>query len=456
MAKGKCTERGDAVSERTVVLTYGTFDLLHEGHVRLLRRAKELGNYLIVGVTSSEYDRSRGKLNVVQSLEERKAAVSQLGFADLIIEERTDGQKIQDIKKYGADIITFGSDWSGKFDYLKEYCKVIYLERTKGISSSALRNTGNSIIRMGIAGSGRIARRMVSESHFVSGLEISSVFGRSEEHCRAFADEFGLTSWATDYESFLDTVDAVYIALPHHLHVEYVRRALENRKHVLCEKPMAFNEEDVEMLYDLAEKNNCVLMEAFKTLWAPAFQQVVSVSKSGAIGIIRSVDASFTKLVTDLKDRVYDPAQAGGAFFELGSYPLLAVSRILGHDFQSLDFQFFERYGVDVYTRAILKYHDAIASVTVGIGVKREGDLVIAGTEGYIYVPAPWWKTDYFEIRREKVQENRKFYSSFEGDGLRYELAEFTRIIFGGCNTSHPRGDSTFIAGIMKSFLSCR
>ena len=93
---------------------------------------------LIVGVTSSEYDRSRGKLNVVQSLEERKAAVSQLGFADLIIEERTDGQKIQDIKKYGADIITFGSDWSGKFDYLKEYCKVIYLERTKGISSSVL------------------------------------------------------------------------------------------------------------------------------------------------------------------------------------------------------------------------------------------------------------------------------------------------------------------------------
>ena len=99
--------------KKRIVLTYGTFDLLHEGHAKLLKRAKGLGDFLIVGVTTPEYDRYRGKLNVVQSLEERKAAVAQLGYADMIIEEAVDGQKVHDIQKFGADVITFGSDWRG-------------------------------------------------------------------------------------------------------------------------------------------------------------------------------------------------------------------------------------------------------------------------------------------------------------------------------------------------------
>lgn len=438
--------------EKVVVLTYGTFDLLHVGHMRLLERAKTLGDYLIVGVTTPEYDQSRGKLNIVQSLEERKAAVAQLGYADLIIEEKTEGQKIKDIQKYGADIITFGSDWEGKFDYLQKYCKVVYLERTKGISSSMLRQANNHIVSLGIVGCGRIARRMVAESRAVSGLEVTSVFGRNDEHCRAFCEDAGLSGWYLDYETFLNAVDAVYIALPHHLHVEYAKRALEKGKHVLCEKPMAFSKRDIDTLYDIARKHNCVLMEAFKTLWAPAFRQIISLAQSGAIGTIRSVDATFTKLVTDRSDRVYDSLQAGGAFAELGSYPLLAISRILGHDIKDIGFQSLREGEVDIYTRANLRYDQAFASATVGIAVKREGDLVVAGTEGYLYVPAPWWKMDYFELRHENTQGNRKFYAPFEGEGLRYELAEFTRVIMGGYDTCCTRDDSAFIANIMEQF----
>jgi choline-phosphate cytidylyltransferase len=110
------------------VITYGTFDLFHEGHKRLLERAKNLGDHLIIGVTTDNYDKSRGKLNVHQSLMERIENVKKSGLADQIIIEEYEGQKINDIQKYDIDIFAIGSDWVGKFDYLEDYCKVIYLD----------------------------------------------------------------------------------------------------------------------------------------------------------------------------------------------------------------------------------------------------------------------------------------------------------------------------------------
>lgn len=131
------------------VITYGTFDLLHYGHIRLLERAKELGDYLIVGVTSDDFDKTRGKINVQQSLSDRVQAVRATGLANKIIVEEYEGQKIDDIKKYGVDIFTVGSDWIGKFDYLKDYCTVKYLDRTQGVSSTELRKKDRELT-MGI------------------------------------------------------------------------------------------------------------------------------------------------------------------------------------------------------------------------------------------------------------------------------------------------------------------
>lgn len=121
------------------VITYGTFDLLHQGHLNILRRARELGDYLIVGVTTPKWDQERGKLNVHDSLEQRIAAVRATGYADLIITEDYAGQKIDDVKNYSVDTFVLGSDWEGKCDYLKEFCEVVYLPRTEGISSTMLR-----------------------------------------------------------------------------------------------------------------------------------------------------------------------------------------------------------------------------------------------------------------------------------------------------------------------------
>src|SRR5699024_204603 len=122
------------------VITYGTYDLFHEGHRRLLERAKNLGDWLIVGVTTENYDEGRGKLNVRQPLMERIHQVQDSGLADEVIIEEYEGQKINDIQKHGIDVFAIGSDWLGKFDYLKDYCEVVYLDRTKGVSSTELRN----------------------------------------------------------------------------------------------------------------------------------------------------------------------------------------------------------------------------------------------------------------------------------------------------------------------------
>jgi len=155
----------------------------------ILKRAKELGDYLIVGVTSDNYDRIRGKLNVQQSLIERIENIKRSKLADLIIIEEYEGQKIEDIKKYNIDIFAIGSDWKGKFDFLKEFCEVVYLERTKGISSTLLRNREKGVLKIGVIGSGRIAKRFIKEAKFVSGVSVDFVYGRNKNSTNKFAKD---------------------------------------------------------------------------------------------------------------------------------------------------------------------------------------------------------------------------------------------------------------------------
>lgn len=123
------------------VLTYGTFDLLHYGHIRLLKRAKALGDYLIVAASTDEFNEIKGKKSY-HNYETRKEMLESVRYVDLVIPEKTWEQKIQDIKDYKVDIVVMGSDWAGsdKFDYLKDYCEVIYLDRTEGVSTTKIKN----------------------------------------------------------------------------------------------------------------------------------------------------------------------------------------------------------------------------------------------------------------------------------------------------------------------------
>lgn len=427
------------------VITYGTFDLFHEGHRRLLERAKALGDHLIVGVTTENYDDSRGKLNVAQSLMDRIRNVVDSGLADEVIIEEYEGQKVQDIQKHGIDIFAIGSDWLGKFDYLNDYCKVIYLDRTKGVSSTQLRNESAGVIRVGVIGSGRIAARFVAEARYVSGVSVEAVYSRRFESAKAFAERLEL-DWANESaEDLLNHVDAVYIATPHDTHYDYALQAIEAGVHVLCEKPMTLTKAQTTELFERAAAHEVVLLEAVKTAFAPGFQRMVAVARSGSIGQVRSVDATFTKIVRSGREL---EGPDGGSISELATYPLLAVVKLLGTDFSQVATRSFKPADspVEVFSRIDVDYPHGIASARTGIGVKAEGELIVGGSAGYVYVPAPWWLTEYFETRFEDARQNKKYYYKFDGDGLRYELAEFASMIRTGSAESFKLRASESIA----------
>lgn len=412
------------------VITYGTYDLLHQGHINLLRRAKALGDWLIVGVTNDNFDRERGKLNVRNNVLERVEAVKATGLADQIIIEDYFGQKIDDIQKYDVDIFAIGSDWEGKFDYLNEYCKVVYLPRTEGISSTMLREDLQDDIRIGIIGCGRIAQRFVPESSFVSYAKVAGVYDINEGVACHFAKTYGILNVYKTLDKLYEDVDAVYIATPHLSHYELCKEAIQHKKHVLCETPLVLNGDEARELFQLAEKKQVVLIEANKTAHSPAFNHLITMIKSGLIGEVVDVSASESKLWGDKFIRELDPEQAGGSMFELGSYPLLPIIRLMGIGYTNVSLYSKMKKGVDVYTRGIIRYPYGVCSFQVGLGVKTEGNLVISGTKGYAYVPSPWWLTDYYEFRFEDQNQNKKFFYKWDGAGLRYEIQEFLSCIF--------------------------
>lgn len=437
------------------VITYGTYDLLHQGHINLLRRAKELGDYLIVGVTSDSFDRGRGKLNVRNNVLERVEAVKATGYADEIIIEDYVGQKIDDIQKYNVDIFAIGSDWKGVFDYLNEYTKVVYLPRTEGISSTMLRAADTVDVRVGIIGCGRIAKRFPAESKVVNGVKLTAVYDINQEAAKDIAVKFEEVEVCDRVDALMDRVDAVYIATPHLSHYQYIKGALNAGKHVLVETPMVLNGKQAKELFEVAEQKGVILMEANKTAHCPAFNHLMVMIKSGVIGEVVDVNASESKLWNDdMSLREFDTKQAGGSLYELGSYTLLPIIKLLGCKYENLNFYSRMKDGIDMYTKGVFRFNHAVCSFQVGLGVKTEGNLVISGTKGYAYVPAPWWKTDYFELRFEDQNKNQKYFYKWDGEGLRYEIQEFVSCIVNKrfSTARLRRRESVCMAEIMQAF----
>lgn len=405
------------------VITYGTYDLLHYGHIKLLERAKALGDYLIVGVTSDDFDKRRGKINVQQSLMERIEGVRSTGLADEIIVEEYEGQKIDDIKRLDVDIFAIGSDWKGHFDYLEEYCKVVYLPRTEGISSSELR-TEERKTRIGLTGESSVLRKYYNECSYVNGMDVEAIYTENsatrEEYSKLTVDS---------YDSLLEKVDSVYIVANPSKHYQFIKKALEKGKHVLCESPITLSESETKELFDLARKNNLILMEALKTAYATAYSRLLLLLKGGKIGKILSVDSTCTSL------KNIDPTNIGNTWNSIcawGPTAMLPIFNLLGTDYSNVQLTSLyldKNKKFDSFTKADFEYPDAVASFKVGKGVKSEGELIVTGTLGYAYVPAPWWKTDCFEIRYENPADNKRYFYQLEGEGIRYEIVAFLKSI---------------------------
>lgn len=435
------------------VITYGTYDLLHQGHINLLRRAKELGDYLIVGVTSDSFDRGRGKLNVRNNVLERVEAVKATGYADEVIIEDYVGQKIDDIQKYNIDIFAIGSDWEGIFDYLNEYTKVVYLPRTEGISSTMLRAESTIDVKVGVIGCGRMAYRFPAEANLVNGISVTACYDTDSEAMLRYVNKFKDVKHCPSIESLFSEVDAVYIATPHLSHYQYAKDAINAGKHVLVETPMVLNGNQAKELFALAEEKKVILMEANKTAHCPAFNHLVVMIKSGVIGEVVDIEASVSQLL-DKTGREFDSNQSGGALFEQGSTVLLPIFKLLGTNYLNLDFYSRMENGVDIHTKGVFRYDHAVCSFKAGLGVKTEGNLVISGTKGYAYVPAPWWKTDYFELRYEDQNQNQKYFYKWDGTGLRYEIQEFISCILNKRFSTYrlTKRESIQMAYVMQQF----
>ncbi len=434
------------------VITYGTYDMLHYGHINLLKRAKNLGDYLIVGITADDFDKARGKINVKQSLIERIEAVKSTGLVDKIIVEEYEGQKIDDICKYDIDIFTIGSDWSGKFDYLKEYCKVVYLERTQGVSSSKLR-TQERNIRFGLVGESQFLNKVVAESKYVNGINIIGIYTKN---IHIMPDSLKKLDIITDnFDILLHEVDAVYIRSLPELHYLQIKKALESGKHVLCESPIVLKQEKCKKLFDIAQSNNLILMEAIKTAYSTAFSRLLLLIKSGKIGHVVSVDATCTSL---RKCKNFSTEWNG--IFEWGPTALLPVFQILGTKYKNYNIvsHFYDidrKY--DSFTKIDFIFDNAVANIKIGDGVKSEGELIISGTDCYVYVPAPWWKMDYFELRYENPLENKRYFYQLDGEGIRYELVAFIRAIESGKIVTSISKEITYeITSIMEDFINRR
>lgn len=310
--------------------------------------------------------------------------------------------------------------------------------------------------RLGIIGTGRIAHRFVPEANIVEEIEVVAVYNPRLSSAKKFAEELQIEYYTDDLEMFRKLIDVVYIASPHETHVEYCRQMLFAEKHVLCEKPLAFSKKDAEVLFALAKEKKCVLMEGIKTAYCPGFQALLGVVRSGKIGQIIDVEACFSRLC-DSKVRELTDVKHGGSFTEFGTYSLLPIVKILGTQSEEIDFWSIKgETGVDAYTKANVDYKTATGIAKTGLGVKSEGQLVVAGTKGYILAPSPWWLTRYFEVRYEDPTQVEKYEFKYEGDGLRYEIKAFVEQIKGAVDRAIVESESIWLAKQMEDFLRDR
>ena len=289
------------------------------------------------------------------------------------------------------------------------------------LTKESLAREKSTYMRMGVIGTGSIAKRFVEEAVHVTNIYVAAAYNPDADETHRFCDEFGIVHEATSAEDLFKRVDAVYIASPFYTHYEYALNALNAGRHVLCETPLTENLQQAKELYTIAEKNSLVFMPALKTAYAPSFGNVIQEALSGVIGEVVDISAIVTTLLPQTKTVGFNNER----LMDNAYYALLVILKILGENIQKVSAFTRTDDAKVLYLNTHLQYEEAVGYIKAGTGVKSESSLVISGTKGYIYVPAPWWKPDYFEIRYENPYDNKKLYFPFESSGLRYEIQCF-------------------------------
>ena len=258
-------------------------------------------------------------------------------------------------------------------------------------------------LNWGILGTGAIARKFAEGVRGSNSGKLTAVGSRSQESADTFADAWEIPNRHASYDALLADADvqAIYIATPHPLHLEWAVRAADAGKHVLCEKPITLNAKDTREVIEAAKRNNVLLMEAFMYRCHPQTTGLVEVLRAGTIGEVRMIEASFAFNAGDGgSGRLFERELGGGGILDVGCYAT-SMARLVAGVAQGQDFAdpidvravgHLNKSGTDGWTAAVLKFPgDILAQVWTGIQIGSRNDVVIYGTKGRIEIDAPWF-----------------------------------------------------------------
>ncbi|MGG7058883.1 Gfo/Idh/MocA family protein [Clostridium nigeriense] len=287
------------------------------------------------------------------------------------------------------------------------------------------------MIRWGIIAPGTIANAFAKEVIKTKDGVLTAVYGRNENKVKEFAKDYNIEKYYSNIDEFLndENIDAVYIATPHNYHMEYAKKCIEAKKHILCEKPFSYNYKTSEEVLNLARKSNLFIMEALWTLFLPAVNQAKKWIEEDKIGKVKLVTANFGfKSNEDINSRLYNPCLAGGALLDVGIYPILFSNFMIGSFPKKIKADAeFTNTKVDESDIINLKYENGVlASLTCSISADTDNTAIIYGEKGKIVIPKFWSAKEsylYFEDRTEE------FIDSYKEAGYKYEIEEANRCI---------------------------
>lgn len=430
------------------VVTYGTFDLLHEAHLDQLRRARAFGSFLIVAVLTDIFDAGRGKRFLAQDVVQRIENVRKTGLADLVILEECD-DKINNVLKYDIDVVAVFDSWEGPEAYvenLRNYCEVVYIpEVVENVSSTVLRG----VVRMGVIGIPDVIRRLLTGAAVTAGVNIVALTTDPQEPPHTILEDKKDIVACETFEQLCKSAEAVYISNDHSIRTTTIRQALQAGVHVLCESPLSTSQAEAQSLMKLAVKNGLVLLQSIQSAFTPAVERMTAIVQNGKIGRVLSVSVNIGVPLTEETAQICcDSASSGGGKLCVGllGEALLPVVRIL-HGRPVLKVRCQTRASGSAKDPSHLcqlniSYKTATATVTIGHGVVVPETLTVIGSEGYMTMPAPWRRASRFhfqykDINFEEASDEQDFDFPTRRGGYRFDLAEFATVIKLGRPQSH-------------------
>ena len=289
----------------------------------------------------------------------------------------------------------------------------------------------NKKIKWGIVGLGRIAHKFANDLTLVENAELVAVASSDIDRSKVFAEAHEVPTYYGNYQSLYKdkNIDVVYIATMHHIHARESIAAMNHKKHVLCEKPIAVNSEDASKMIEASQRNEVFFMEAFWSRFNPSIVKIKELIDSGEIGKVRYINADFTfyNLEADVKGRILNTNYAGGSLLDVGIYPLFLSYLILGKPNEILARSKFFHTGAEIQTSMILDYPDAQAILYSGFASNTEMKAKICGEIGEIYIHPVWHETQGFTM---VINGNKKTPSlPTTGKGYAHEILEVHRCI---------------------------